>query len=134
MTDEEHTLVKKAWGRKRFTPKDCYFNAWKLGVEIYDHEPEADLAYVAGKYHEPSFPNAAIDHAWVSLNGKVIGPTLKVLGDYPEDAYGYIGVLFDIRWVAEQIAATPAGYPQLLNYIEGIVLGQREPPTQAASR
>ena len=76
--------------------KQCYYNAQMEALTL-PSAPGITLRYAEG-YVDPGL-GIAIDHAWLSVNGKVVDPTVRlwtrpterVIGTIP-DAWGYYGV------------------------------------------
>ena len=73
LTEPERLYVKRIqWGKRR--PKQCYKNCQQEAMAL----PAAEgitLKYVEG-YLSPGI-GFGVDHAWLSINGKVIDPTVR---------------------------------------------------------
>lgn len=91
LTKEEMEIVKRAlnYFSKDPQPKQCFYNSQLLSF----YDPTKKIKYVEGYIHK-ILPG--IEHAWNSINGKIIDITLKenghpIIGIIPEDM-AYYGV------------------------------------------
>ncbi len=94
LTGEERKFVSLIPWKSR-KPKQCYLNAQMEALTLPE-TPGITLMYTEG-YVDPGM-GACIDHAWLSVNGKVVDPTIRVQGEpgriiglFPE-GWGYYGV------------------------------------------
>lgn len=105
-----------------FKIKQCYYNSQMLLCMTNQiSNPNMDLKYVEGYAVDSSWP---VHHGWLSLNGKVIDVTMRLLdkfkrtnklfprrlanrvfGEFPEDR-AYYGVEFETVTVLEALSDT----------------------------
>lgn len=92
---ERDALSTVNWEDRR--PKECYRNA-QLEAMALIGIANVSVKYVEG-YVDPGV-GIGVEHAWLSVNGKVVDPTVRlkdgsrVLGLIP-DGWGYYGVELD---------------------------------------
>ena len=123
LTLEEKDFLAQ-FKRYEFLMKQCYRNAQNVAIDLqstkeFGNCPNMEVKYIEGLAHgSVGFP---VDHAWVSLNGKVIDYTWgestfikpkngrsyirrksRILGEFPED-WEYCGVEVDIDQMAKEI-------------------------------
>lgn len=90
-------IANIAWDQR--AEKQCYYNA-QIEALTLPSSPGITLRYAEG-YVDPGL-GIAVEHAWLSVNGKVVDPTIRlrtrptdrVIGTIP-DAWGYYGVEMD---------------------------------------
>jgi hypothetical protein len=120
------TAVIRAYG-KRCPPKQCFYNSQLLLLSAEwgpGRPPDLVLRYVEG-YANSVMP---IHHGWLSLNGKVVDPTLRMaeqsvrgplsrrtVGTFPEDR-AYFGVPFTVEEVRASVLQRRAGASLLVDY------------------
>lgn len=136
LTDDEWKVVDHAAGRRHFLPKHCYLNVDRL-VRM---DAGDDLQYCEGYWYDirtrdPLKAPGYAHHAWVTLNGKVIDPTLRhnrdtghgktrwrdrPVGIIPKEE-AYFGVEVDSLTLARWRAGPAVG--QTLTLLQAIVQG-----------
>ena len=64
---------------QRYRPKDCFYNSQSLVLHLWVKHQDQDerLRYVEGYITTDSLPVPPILHAWLSVNGKPVDPTLR---------------------------------------------------------
>lgn len=118
-------VIKANYG-KRFLPKQCFYNSqmWLLTTDRFlTAPPGMVLRYVEG-YSTSVIP---IHHGWLTLNGKVIDPTLRMagqprksllpgrtVGTFPEEVV-YFGVPFTTDEVYESVTEREEGGTLILD-------------------
>ena len=60
-----------------------------------DLHTEDQVAYFLGFFVDDL--NIPIEHAWLSLNGKLIDPTFNIWGAFQEDQFAYLGVSLSVK-------------------------------------
>ena len=114
MTEEEKGFLKKmAWKSCGYRMKECFFNAQDFA------QLSSKIKYVEGYLYSGIIP---IEHAWNSLNGKVIDFTMyhannnkPILGDIPE-GWDYFGVELPTRSITEYWAEYGQADPMISNW------------------
>ena len=90
LTDAEREYLEPVrW--ENFPEKECFWNSQVLAFTLPEAE-DMEIKYVEGYFSKGW--GIGIIHAWLSLNGKVLDPTLGVFGILPE-GYEYYGVALD---------------------------------------
>lgn len=146
LTEDEHECVVIATEAAQregieFVPKACFYNAQLLTL----HDPLGLLTYVEGYFTRPTI-GIPIHHGWISINGKVVDPTIRVtpvdqrkltkkrkgkkafpftdhnLGTFPE-GFEYLGVEFPDRdAIRTRIVATGQAGSLILDEAAGYPL------------
>jgi hypothetical protein len=108
LTAEEEEEVRNSLGNvSRYQMKECFYNAQVVAQR-------SNLAYVEGYCFSGMIP---IQHAWNSINGKVVDVTLKhqndgkvIAGIFPQ-GWEYFGVDFPVREITKMWAEHEMSYP-----------------------
>jgi len=113
LTALEKDIVAKITKRLRPQKHACFLNSFRflLNAKLYT---EFDWKYVEGYTWAVIAP---VYHSWVSLNGKVIDPTLRRYGEFPANEE-YFGVIFSPDEYLEYCARTREARAYIDNYWE----------------
>ena len=130
MTDAEREYVDM-FNWDSHLPRECFANAQVVAwATRYIGPPEGiDIKYVEGYVLVAECP-LPIDHAWISVNGKVLDTTLKVIGTIP-DGWEYLGVELPLQAVDHAIVDHEAHISLLDDYACGWPLLQSATAVQA---
>lgn len=124
LTSDELKIVFRAVGRRKFLPKQCFYNSMILSSR--------DLTYVEGYTFDVKIP-LPILHAWVTVNNKVIDVTLRcyskkgklgyaTLGEFDENERSYFGVAFTLSDVLKYTTETHQGGSLIDDWMRGYPL------------